>query len=154
MTVSLGHSFKEHAQFLVVVEDNQDDEVLTLRAVRQSGVNCSVSVIRHGREALNQLVVPEGEVPDLIVLDFHLPGYNGLEILRALRKEDRTKRVPIVMLSALESSREIRQCLDEWANSFVRKPVDFAQYMEQVKLVIRYWLTADQRPEYRRFLGE
>jgi CheY-like chemotaxis protein len=93
------------------------------------------------------LLSPECPVPDLIVLDFHLPGLSGLEILRELRQHEKTRRVPVVMLSALESSKEISDCLDVGANSCVRKPSDPETCAEHVALIIRYWLTADKRPE-------
>jgi DNA-binding response OmpR family regulator len=143
----LDKKLKERGHCMVLVEDNEDDEALSLRAVRKCGVDCDVSVIRHGGEAITRLVSEEGPVPSLIVLDFHLPGYNGLEILRELRKHKRTCQVPIVMLSALESDREVGQCLDEGANSCVKKPIDMDLYIERVGLIVRYWLTVDERPD-------
>jgi two-component system response regulator len=92
------------------------------------------------------LLSEEGRVPDLIVLDFHLPGFNGLEILRELRKNERTRNLPVVMLSALESDSEITACLAEGANSCVQKPVDFVLYVERVSQIVKYWLTVDKRP--------
>lgn len=132
---------------LLLVEDSLDDEALSLRAISRCGVPCEVLVLRHGGEALSLLLSPEGPVPDLIVLDFHLPGYNGLEILRELRKQERTRHVPIVMLSALDSNQEISECLSEGANSFVQKPMDGKKYVEHVGLIVRYWLTVDKRSE-------
>jgi CheY-like chemotaxis protein len=132
---------------LFLVEDSLDDERLSLRAVRKSGVTCSVNVSRHGGEALGLLLSPDGPLPSLIVLDFHLPGSNGLEILRALRSDKRTRHIPVVMLSALESDKEIADCYEEGADSFVQKPADPDVYVEQVALIVRYWLTVDKRPE-------
>jgi two-component system response regulator len=132
---------------LLLVEDSPDDAALSLRAISSSGVPCEVKVIGHGGEALGLLLAPEGPVPSLIVLDFHLPGYNGLEILRALRAQEKTRHVPIVMLSALESDKEILECLREGANSCVQKPLEFQTYVEHVALIVRYWLTIDRPPE-------
>lgn len=124
-----------------------DDENLTREAISSSGVPCEVHVIRHGGDAVKSLIAENGPVPDLVVLDFHLPGFNGLEILRELRKQERTRYVPIVMLSLLESDRDLSDCLAEGANSCIRKPQDPEVYVEHVALTIRYWLTLDQRPQ-------
>jgi CheY-like chemotaxis protein len=131
---------------LLLIEDSSDDEALSLRAIAACGVPCEVHVIRHGGEAMVLLLSPEGPTPDLIVLDFHLPGYDGLEILRELRKNERTRHVPVVMLSALESDEEIAGCLAEGANSCVQKPVDAALYEHRVNQIVRYWLTVNRRP--------
>lgn len=132
---------------LLLVEDSQDDEALALRAIAHSGVPCDVKVIRHGGEALALLLNDTGPPPTLIVLDFHLPGFNGLEILRELRKHERTKRLPIVMLSSLENESEIKDCLNSGASSFVPKPMDAQAYTDNIALIIRYWLTVDKRPD-------
>jgi two-component system response regulator len=132
---------------LLLVEDSTDDEALSLRAISGCGVPCDVRVVRHGGEALDQLLAEEGPIPDLIVLDYHLPGRNGLEILRELRKHEKTRHMPIVMLSALESDGEITACLSEGANSCVQKPVDPRLFIDHVALLTRYWLTVDKRPE-------
>ncbi len=134
-------------QSLLLVEDSSDDEILSLRAILRSGVPCEVKVVRDGGEALSLLLSPEGPIPDLIVLDFHLPGYNGLEILRELRKNEKTRHLPVVMLSALESDKEIADCLEEGANSCVRKPSDAGTYVEHVGLIVKYWLTVNKRPD-------
>lgn len=130
---------------LFLVEDNSVDENLSLRAISGSGIRCNVEVARHGGEALARLIGSEGRAPDLIVLDFHLPGLNGLEILRELRKEERTRRIPIVILSDQGSSEQVRACLDEGARSCVQKPSDPQAYIEKVGLIVRYWLTVDRR---------
>ena len=128
-------------QSLVLVEDNEDDESLSLRAISASGVQCEVQVIRHGKEAISILVSPNGPNPDLIVLDFHLPGFNALEILRELRKYEKTRHVPVVILSALESDAEVSDCFLEGANSCVQKASDPDVYSERVSMIVRYWLT-------------
>jgi two-component system, response regulator len=133
---------------LLLVEDSEDDEFLSLRAVKNSGVPCSVQVIRHGDNVLQQLLEEGTRVPNLIVLDFHLPGLNGLEILRQIRANERTRFIPVVMLSGLASDEQLVNCLDQGANSCVIKPVDSAMYVEQVALIIRYWFTVDKRPEH------
>lgn len=131
---------------LMLIEDNEDDEMLTVRAIRKSEVPCSVEVIRHGGEAIARLIAPDGPIPALIVLDFHLPGYNGLEILLALRSQPRTRYVPVVILSGLGSDLEVSDCLQGGANSCVQKPMDTIKYVEHVSLIVRYWLTVDNAP--------
>jgi CheY-like chemotaxis protein len=136
-------------QTLLIVEDSPDDEYLSLRAISACGVPCEVQVVRHGADALSLLLAEDGPTPSLVVLDFHLPGYSGLEILRELRKIERFRHVPVVMLSALESDLEISQCLDLGASSCVQKPIDDAVYAERVMLIVKYWLTVDKRPSER-----
>jgi len=132
---------------LLLVEDSSDDEALSLRGINTCGVPCTVHVARHGKEALETLLSSDTPWPDLVVLDFHLPGINGLEILRELRKHDMTRRVPVVMLSSLASDDQVLDCLEEGANSFVEKPDDPRTYVDQVALIVRYWFTVDKRPE-------
>jgi two-component system, response regulator len=137
-----------YSNSLLLVEDSADDEFLSLRAIRSSGVPCSVQVVRNGDDVLRQLLDTEGRVPNLIVLDFHLPGLNGLEILRQIRANERTRFVPVVMLSGLASDEQLVNCLDQGANSCVIKPVDSVTYVEQVALIVRYWFTVDKRPDH------
>jgi CheY-like chemotaxis protein len=129
----------EHA--LLLVEDNEDDEALSLRAVKKSGVPCEVVVLRTGAAAMGSMVVPNSPIPELIILDFHLPHYTGIEILRELRKHKRFRDVPIVMFSSLQDDSEFAQCLREGANSIVQKPDEPSVYVEKVALMVRYWLT-------------
>lgn len=86
-------------------------------------------------------------MPELVILDYHLPGLSGVEILRELRKNPLTKRLPIVVLSGLGSGRELTECLFEGANSCVQKPMDISRYLDHVGQIVRYWLTVDKRPE-------
>jgi two-component system response regulator len=132
---------------LLLVEDSLDDEALSLRAITSSGVDCEVSVYRHGGDAVKALIAADGPVPNLIVLDFHLPGFNGLEILRELRKQERTRYVPVVMLSSLASDEEVINCFREGANSCVKKPIDPKIYVDHVASIVRYWLTVERQPE-------
>jgi len=134
-----------HALFLV--EDSSDDERLAVRAISNCGVPCDIQVSRHGVEAVELLLAPDATIPELIILDFHLPGYNGLEILRKIRANGKTRMIPVVLLSALESYKEIADCLLEGANSCVRKPLDPRIYGEHVAMIVKYWLTVDRRPE-------
>lgn len=132
---------------LFLVEDNYDDESLSLRAIAESGIPCDVEVFRHGGEALARLIARGVSKPKLIILDFHLPGLNGLEILRALRKDETTRRIPVVILSDLGSSGDMSHCIEEGAVSCVQKPGDPQVYKDHVALIVRYWLTVDSRKE-------
>lgn len=133
---------------LLLVEDSPDDEALSLRAIHKCGVPCTVRVSRHGADALATLRVFETPRPDLIVLDFHLPGLNGLEILRAIRQDEKTRRVPVVVLSSMGSDHDMEDCLDGGANSCVAKPMEPHAYVDQVALIVRYWLTVNKRPSW------
>ena len=138
---------------ILLVEDNPDDELLTLRALRKSGVQNEVVVAHDGVEALDYLFASGPHagrdptaVPQLILLDLKLPKVGGLEVLKRLRSEERTRRLPVVILS---SSREQRDMLDGYglgANSYVRKPVNFEQFVTAVELLRRYWLVLNEDP--------
>jgi CheY-like chemotaxis protein len=132
-------------QSLLLVEANLDDESLSLRAVSKCRIPCETSVIRDGFKAIEILSMARGTAPDLIVLDFHLPGYGGIEILRQLRSKDRTRYCPVVVLSSLATPQELNNCLSEGASSCVQKPVDPFVYCEHISLIDRYWLTVDAR---------
>jgi len=132
---------------LLLVEDNYDDEELSLRAISKCGIPCEVKVARNGHDAINLAFAADGLTPDLIVLDFHLPGYNGLEILRRIRANEKTRHLPVVMLSGLGKDQDILDCLSEGANSYVEKPMDARVYVDHVVLIVRYWLTVDTRPD-------
>lgn len=124
---------------LVLVEDSDDDERLSLRAIARSGVDCAVVVIRHGGEAISRLLASEGPAPSLIILDFQLPGSNGLEILRRIRHDKNLRFVPIVMFSSLGSESLVHDCMQAGANSFVQKPVDPVSYIDDLGSTVRYW---------------
>ena len=138
---------------ILLVEDNPDDELLTLRALKKSGVRHEVVVAHDGVEALDYLFArgpysarDPAVMPQLILLDLKLPRVDGLEVLRRLRSEERTRLLPVVILT---SSREQRDMLDGYglgANSYVRKPVDFEQFVSAVELLRRYWLVLNEDP--------
>ncbi|MDQ3864442.1 MAG: response regulator [Actinomycetota bacterium] len=141
------------SKVILLVEDNPDDELLALRALKKSGVPNEVVVARDGVEALDYLFASgphagrdPSVMPQLILLDLKLPRVDGLEVLRRLRSDERTRRLPVVILS---SSRERRDMLDGYglgANSYVRKPVDFEQFVSTVELLRSYWLVLNEDP--------
>jgi len=138
---------------VLLVEDNQDDEDLTLRAIQDCGVPCQVDVVRHGGEVVGRILGPAGSIPALVILDYHLPGLSGVEVLRELRRDPSTRDLPIVMLSGLSSDEDLRDCLNEGANSCVQKPMDVNRYLDHVGQIVRYWLTVDRRPEPTGSIG-
>jgi two-component system response regulator len=136
---------------ILLVEDNADDEELTLRALARSHVGNRVVVARDGAEALAFLLgTPEapvlGALPALVLLDLKLPKVDGLEVLRRLRAAPRTRRLPVVILTSSGEERDLVEAYDRGANSYVRKPVDFVQFVEAVKQLGLFWLVVNQPP--------
>jgi two-component system response regulator len=138
---------------ILLVEDNPDDELLTLRALRKNNVLNEVVVARDGVEALDYLF-GTGEyagrdtsvTPQLILLDLKLPKIDGLEVLRRLRADERTRLLPVVILT---SSREQQDMLDGYglgANSYVLKPVNFEQFVQAIEQLKLYWLILNEAP--------
>ena len=132
--------------FIALVEDNADDEALTLRALKSRGVANEIVVLRDGVEALAFLLDPEQPLPHLVLLDLNLPRLNGLEVLQRLRREPRTKLLPVVILTSSNEERDLIEGYRLGANSYVRKPVDFLQFSEAVHQLGLYWLVLNQRP--------
>jgi two-component system, response regulator len=140
-------------KIILLVEDNPDDELLTLRALKKNGVLNKVVVARDGVEALDYLFGTgsyagrdTGVMPQLILLDLKLPRIDGLEVLRRLRADERTRLLPVVILT---SSREQQDMVDGYglgANSYVRKPVNFEQFVSAVEQLKLYWLILNEAP--------
>jgi len=138
---------------ILLVEDNPDDELLALRALKKNNVSNEVVVARDGVEALDYLFArgpyagrDPSAAPRLILLDLKLPKVDGLEVLRRLRSDERTRLVPVVILT---SSRERRDMLHGYglgANSYVRKPVNFEQFVKAVEQLKLYWLGLNEAP--------
>jgi len=138
---------------ILLVEDNQDDVDLTLRAFKRSKVANEIVVVRDGAEALDYLFVTGGHAdreskacPEVVLLDLNLPKVNGLEVLRRMRADERTRRLPVVVLTSSSEESDIVRSYDLGANSFVRKPVDFAQFLEAAGQLGLYWLVLNQSP--------
>ena len=138
---------------ILLVEDNADDEELTLRALKKSNIMNRVVVARDGAEALDYLFVrgahasrdPQ-EAPQVILLDLKLPKLDGLEVLRQLRAEPRTKLLPVVILTSSREEQDILRGYDLGANSYIQKPVDFTQFVDAVRQLGLYWLVLNQPP--------
>ncbi|RYG42954.1 response regulator [bacterium] len=130
---------------ILLVEDNADDEQLTLRAMRQSDVPNLIRVARDGAEALERIRESD-PLPDLVLLDLKLPKLSGLEVLERLRADERTKTLPVVILTSSDEERDILGSYDLGANSYVRKPVDFTEFIDAVRQLGIYWLSMNRVP--------
>jgi CheY-like chemotaxis protein len=132
---------------ILLVEDNPDDEALTLRALRKNNIANDVVVAHDGVEALDLLTGPNaGPLPQIVLLDLKLPRMDGLEVLSRLRAHPRTRLLPIVILTSSDEESDLINGYSLGANSYVRKPVDFAQFTEAVRQLGLYWLVLNQDP--------
>ena len=140
-------------RIILLVEDNPNDEALTLRALKKSNILNPVIVARDGAEALDYLFArgahqdrkPAGN-PEVVLLDLKLPKLDGLEVLRQIRASERTKLLPVVVLTSSVEEQDLLRGYALGANSYVRKPVDFNQFVDAVKQLGLYWLVLNQRP--------
>lgn len=135
---------------ILLVEDNADDEQLTLRAMRQSEVPNIIRVARDGAEALDHIFSHGSHLPDLVLLDLKLPKVSGLEVLQKLRSDARTRSMPVVVLTSSDEEKDIVESYNLGANSYIRKPVDFDEFIDAVRQLGLYWLSMNRT---RRPLG-
>jgi two-component system response regulator len=137
------------SKVILLVEDRDDDVALTLRAFKKIGIANEVVVVRDGEEALEYLFA-EGryagrlERPEVVLLDLNLPKVPGLEVLRQMRADERTRRLPVVVLTSSNEERDILSSYDLGANSFIQKPVDFAQFAQAANQLGLYWLVLNR----------
>jgi two-component system, response regulator len=136
---------------ILLVEDSASDEELTLRALRKNNIANRVVVARDGAEALDYLFRQGGhanrdpdEVPQIVLLDLNLPKIGGLEVLRRIRADERTRLLPIVILTSSREDKDLIQGYSSGANSYVVKPVDFTQFAEAVRQLGMYWLVVNE----------
>lgn len=140
-------------KLILLVEDNPDDEALTIRALRKNNIGNHLIVAHDGEEALNLLFCTGAyasrdprETPQVILLDLKLPKIDGLEVLRRIRADERTKLLPVVILTSSKEERDLASSYGNGANSYVRKPVDFNQFVEAVRQLGLYWLVLNEAP--------
>jgi two-component system, response regulator len=142
---------------ILLVEDNADDEALTLRALLKNKIANQMVIARDGAEALEYLFAT-GQYsgrdlntgPQVVLLDLNLPKVNGLEVLRQLRANERTKLLPVVILTSSNEEQDRLRGYEYGANSYVRKPVDFNQFIESVRQLGLYWLILNEQPPAKR----
>jgi CheY-like chemotaxis protein len=139
-------------QSILLVEDSQTDELLILRALRKANLANPVDVVRDGQQALDYLFC-EGEfagrkaaLPAVVILDIGLPRFSGLDVLERLRADERTRLLPVVMLTSSDEDVDRLASYQRGANSFVRKPVGFAEFAETVSHLGIYWVATNDAP--------
>ena len=146
---------------ILLVEDNPDDVELTLRAFKKSNILNEIVAVGDAAEALDYLFATgdhEGRassrMPQVVLLDLNLPRMGGLEVLRRIRADLRTKRLPVVILTTSNEENDIVASYDLGANSFVRKPVDFAEFTDAARQLGLYWLVLNEPGPLRRGSGD
>lgn len=127
-------------KLIFLVEDNPDDEELTRIAFEENGMLNDLVVARDGEEALNYLLNPDNSLPQLALLDLKLPKVDGLEVLKQLRENERTRLLPVVVMTSSKQESDLLSSYSLGCNSYIQKPVDFMQFMEAVRQLGLYWL--------------
>lgn len=147
----------EDTKVILLVEDNPDDEALTLRALNKNNIKNHVVVARDGAEALEYLFATgkyagrdTRRLPQVVLLDLKLPKVEGLEVLRRVRADERTRLLPVVILTSSNEEQDRIAGYGLGANSYVRKPVDFSQFLEAARHLGLYWLVLNEAPPVRR----
>ncbi len=141
---------------LLLVEDNQDDEALTIRALKKSNVLNEIIVAHDGEEAVDYLLGKgpykdrdTSIMPELIILDLKLPKIDGLEVLRQIRSNEKTKLLPVVILTSSNEEKDLIESYSLGANSYIQKPVDFEQFIKAAEQLKLYWLLFNEPPPVR-----
>lgn len=141
-------------KIILLIEDNPDDEILTLRALKKNNIKNEVVVAHDGAEALDFLFGRGAyadrdltEAPQLILLDLKLPKLDGLEVLRQIRGDERSRLLPVVILTTSKEEQDLFDSYSLGANSYIRKPVDFIQFTEAVRQLGLYWLILNEVPQ-------
>jgi two-component system, response regulator len=138
-------------KIILLIEDNSSDIGLTRRALEKSHILNELVIAEDGQEALDYLFgsntsrgQKKNEMPALILLDLKLPKVDGMQVLRQIRADDRTSRLPVVILTTSGEEQDVAQSYDLGANSYIRKPVDFKQFVEAVQHLGLYWLVMNE----------
>lgn len=129
---------------ILLVEDDTKDEVLILRALRKDGIVNEIFVVRDGAAAVDYLLSEENELPTIVLLDLKLPKLSGHEVLKRIRKNKRTKLLPVVILTSSDEDRDIIESYSNGANSYVCKPVQFDEFSKAVRAIGLFWLLTNK----------
>lgn len=142
-------------KMILLAEDNPDDEALTIRALNKNKIANNLSVVRDGVEALDFLFCTglyaerdPNDLPEVVLLDLKLPKLDGLEVLRRIRADKRTQLLPVVILTSSVEEQDLIKSYSLGANSYIRKPVDFSQFVEAVHQLGMYWLVLNEPPPF------
>lgn len=133
-------------RLIMLVEDDPDHELLTIRALKKSNVANDVRVARDGEEAIDMLFGPNAIKPQVILLDLKLPKVEGLEVLRRIRASDTTRMLPVVVLTSSDEERDVIASYQIGVNSYIRKPVNFNDFAEATRQLGLYWLVLNECP--------
>jgi CheY-like chemotaxis protein len=135
---------------ILLVEDNPDDIELTLRAFKKSNIINDVVVMHDGVEAIEYLADSSRELPQVVLLDLKMPRMDGIEVLKRIRGDERTRLLPVVVLTSSKDDKDIVESYSLGANSYVQKPVSFAEFLEAARRLGMYWLLLNQGPPCSR----
>jgi two-component system response regulator len=140
-------------KMILLVEDNPDDEALTLRAFHKNRIGNKIFIVHDGAEALDFLFCTgiyaerdPHEIIQVVLLDLNLPKVGGLEVLRRIRADKRTRTLPVVILTSSKEEKDLAEGYEYGANSYVRKPVDFNEFIEAIQHLGLYWLVLNKTP--------
>lgn len=145
----------DQSRKVLLVEDSSDDEVLTLRVFKKNNIKNEVIVARDGAEALEFLfgsekAPPLNPLPTVILLDLKLPKIDGLEVLRRIRADEKTKFIPVVILTSSKEEQDVIESYKLGANGYVRKPVEFSEFSDAIGRLSVYWLLVNEPPSQKR----
>lgn len=132
---------------ILLIEDDSDDAILTMRALEKVEFVFKLDLARNGSEALDILFNDASDIayqPHLILLDLNLPKVKGIDVLKRLKSDERTRRIPVIVLTSSVDSSDMRQCMDFGANSYIQKPVDFIEFIDVANLIGKYWLSLNK----------
>ena len=139
-------SMTDMTKLILLVEDDPDHEALTIRALKKSNMLNEVIVARDGEEAVNLLCGPNPIKPQVILLDLKLPKLDGLEVLKQIRDCDKTRTLPVVVLTSSDEERDVVRSYQLGVNSYIRKPVNFNDFAEATRQLGMYWLVLNECP--------
>ena len=140
---------------ILLVEDNPDDIELTLHALKKNKIVNPVKIVRDGQEALDYLYHKgkyesmDYDLPNVILLDLKLPKVDGIEVLQRIKSDRRTKLIPVVVLTSSKEESDLLRSYDLGVNSYIRKPVDFDQFVETVRQIGFYWMLINEQPQIK-----